>query len=83
MDGKAYSRKCYNAPECESGPYATETEIDDLDLFVGQRFLYLYDFGDEWRFEITVREIRDEPYEGEPKVIAREGEPPEPYPRYE
>ncbi len=28
-------------------------------LSVGQKFLYLYDFGDDWRHEITVEEIRE------------------------
>ena len=28
-------------------------------LSEGQKFLYVYDFGDDWRHEVTVEEIRD------------------------
>ncbi len=47
----------------EPGPFsddpinnAAETTIDDLKLVKGQRFDYLFDFGDSWWHEITVEE---------------------------
>ena len=40
-------------------------------LLEGQKFLYVYDFGDDWRHEITVEEIReDESDEVLPTCIA-------------
>jgi len=32
--------------------------LDELDLAEGQRIAYVFDFGDEWRVRLTLREIR-------------------------
>ena len=36
---------------------AAETRLDDLGLRVGQRFEYLFDFGDSWWHEVVVETI--------------------------
>lgn len=60
MDGQPYSRNCYNAPYDNAGPYVDAVTIAELYLEEGQQFLYLFDFGDEWLFQVTVEKI----YEG-------------------
>ena len=58
VDGKRYG-----VPEDESGSdYQILEEVNHRlngVLSEGQKFLYVYDFGDDWHHEITVEEIRD------------------------
>ncbi|WP_332628566.1 IS1096 element passenger TnpR family protein [Halalkalibacter flavus] len=54
MDGKKFSKNCYNSTRDYMGPYVTDAKIGRLNLCEGQKFLYLYDFGEEWEFYITV-----------------------------
>ena len=39
------------------GEKSADIEIDHLHLGPKQKLSYLYDFGDEWRFTITVRKV--------------------------
>lgn len=82
--------RSYVAPEgCESFAYdhreSTESAIlDDLNLRVGQKFEYVFDFGDEWWHEITVEKIDpsepDAPY---PRLVGQRGSSPPQYPDIE
>lgn len=52
--------KRYGLPEDDDGPElldAAEYRLDDL-VVEGDRFLYIYDLGDDWRHEITVVSFR-------------------------
>jgi hypothetical protein len=50
----------------------------------GQKFMYLFDFGDEWIFEITVEKIFPDENEPEfPSIILSKGEAPTQYEPYE
>ena len=80
MDGKLYSRNCYNDPRGGEGPYADDAALGLTDLFVGQRICYVFDFGDCWEFAVELREIRDEPFAGRSAIVAHRGEPPQQYP---
>jgi len=83
MDGKRWSHNAINAPQCDEGPYTDDLKIGELDLSVGQQFLYLFDFGDEWCFWVKLEKIRkDEPGPPEPKIIESKGEAPQQYPSY-
>jgi hypothetical protein len=73
---------------CEDpGPFVDEpmlnaayTKLGTLELSVGQVFLYLFDFGDEWWHQITVETI--EPQAGRkkyPRIVAKRGESPPQY----
>lgn len=44
-------------------------------LEAGKRFLYIFDFGDEWQFQCRVLRELDEPVDV-PQVISVKGEPP-------
>ncbi|GGJ87447.1 hypothetical protein GCM10007063_07380 [Lentibacillus kapialis] len=61
MDGIKWSHSCISSPDdISEGANAAETTIGSVGLHRGQRFLYLYDYGDEWQFTITVDDIQKE-----------------------
>jgi hypothetical protein len=45
--------KFWEIPETKSA----EERLDSLDLEAGQKIAYVFDFGDEWRVELTVADI--------------------------
>lgn len=58
MDGKKWSNKCIVSKEDGSGNMqANDIRIGEVGLFVGQSFMYLFDYGDEWTFTVLVEEI--------------------------
>jgi Plasmid pRiA4b ORF-3-like protein. len=60
---------------------AATTTLDQLDLAVGQTFLYWFDFGDDWWHGITVKEIGSPaPRSRYPRVVAKHGFSPPQYP---
>ena len=60
MDGKKYSNYRYNSPNDEEGPFVDEAKIGKIELYIGQRVLYLFDYGDSWQFSVVLEGIRDE-----------------------
>ena len=59
---------------------AATTTIDDLKLKVGQTFEYLFDYGDCWWHEITVKQAgRVSKPRRSPEVVSRHGESPPQY----
>ncbi|MFQ6052150.1 MAG: plasmid pRiA4b ORF-3 family protein [Candidatus Hydrothermarchaeota archaeon] len=84
MDGEPWSYDAIYALGCEEGPYVDEIRIGEMELSVGEQFLYLFDFGDEWDFEVRLVEIKKEyPKPSKPKVVESKGEAPEQYPYME
>jgi Plasmid pRiA4b ORF-3-like protein len=82
MDNKAWSNNCFCSPYDEEGPDASEVQLFELGLKPKDKFLYIYDYGDEWRFSITVfKEL--ETIVDEPKVVQVKGEAPAQYPDYD
>ncbi|OPX87216.1 MAG: Plasmid pRiA4b ORF-3-like protein [Pelotomaculum sp. PtaB.Bin104] len=82
MDGRPWSSDVF---WCRGGdeppPYADKAMISALGLKRGQRFLYLFDFGDEWKFEVKVEEIMQSDIPpAKPKIIESKGAAPEQYP---
>jgi len=83
MDGIPWSDEKFTSPYEDEGPYADEVRIGELGLVKGQTFLYLFDYGDEWRFRVTLEEIRqDKPHPKSPRILERKGRSPEQYPKY-
>ena len=70
------------AEEAESGPGDVQTTtIEELDLEPEQEFMYLFDYGDEWRFKVRVHAIHPDAPEGDyPRIVESVGEAPEQYP---
>lgn len=63
------------------GATAEKTSIADLELFAGQKMWYLFDFGDEWEFEVVLINIDDEtPPPLKPILIETKGKAPDQYP---
>lgn len=84
MDGQLWSKNAYWSREGEQPPYADKAVIGQLGLTRGQNFLYLFDFGDEWKFDVRVEEILDSDLPpARPLVIVKKGASPEQYPSYE
>lgn len=84
MDNRRWSEYCFNDPRSEEGPFADEIKIRDLDLVVNQSFMYIFDFGDEWTFDIKLIEIQtDKPLILQPKIIKKKGRSPDQYGYYD
>ena len=56
-----------------------DAEIVRLELFQGQSFLYIFDFGVEWGFNVEVVKIINEDEFSEPQILEVVGEAPEQY----
>lgn len=82
MDNRVWSdADCYRmAMEgMEEGERCTcDYTLRQAGLREGSKFVYIFDFGDEWRFRCRVLRALDEPV-GEPEIIREKGEPPEQY----
>lgn len=84
MDGRPWSRERFVSPYEDDGPYVDEVSIGNLELYVGQTILYLFDYGTEWRFRVKLEEIRKEDSKPrKPTIIEEKGESPEQYEYYE
>ncbi len=80
MDARKYSRNAYESPFSENGPYVDEVTIGELELYEGQRILYLFDYGDSWEFNIVLEKIDNSiPLPLKPKIVEKKGEAPEQY----
>lgn len=79
--GKGMFRKIY----CASEEFAQDNELSAQDTYLaelplrkGFRFEYLFDFGDNWWFDLKVKECADEE-PTETGIVKRRGEAPEQY----
>ena len=54
---KPYDDDGYYHPMAEKGAKADKAAIDSLELKSRRKMLYLYDFGDEWMFHVTVKKV--------------------------
>lgn len=76
--------------DCYYSPYAEEEEFRTTDAFrlqfinleVGKKFLYIFDFGYDWRFQCKVLNILDEDTK-EPVIVRAKGEAPPQYPVFD
>ncbi|MDA8235151.1 MAG: plasmid pRiA4b ORF-3 family protein [Clostridia bacterium] len=84
MDGKPWSKDVYWDKKADEKPTADKAVIGKLGLVPGKRLLYLFDFGDEWQFNVQLEEVMDSktvPIKAE--VIDKKGDSPEQYPSWE
>jgi len=80
MSGRAWDESTEYASPYGEGPSAAEVKIGDLPLRMKQRFLYLFDYGDEHRFEVQLVGINPEaPKDRYPKILEKHGRPPRQY----
>ena len=59
--------------------------LELLALQPGQTFMYLFDYGDEWRFQVKVDKVGDEIEPGVeyPRIVQTVGEAPHQYPDWD
>jgi len=84
MSGKAWDRDSpkYCHPEAD-GPPATRVRIKSLNLRPKQKFLYLFDYGHQWEFEVEFLKEGIPEKAAYPRIIDSRGRAPEQYPEYE
>ena len=78
--GRSGLWKHVNHSYMDEGPWTDEVRIGDVPLRVGQTMIYLFDFGDQWEFDVTLERI-DPPDASvqAPIVLGARGEAPEQY----
>lgn len=81
MDGEPYrsGESYYSRYAEEPGIPTNKIKVETLELSEKQKFLFLFDFGDDWHFNCEVKKITDTP-EKEPYISEIVGEAPEQYP---
>ena len=73
-----------NHPYMDEPPFTTEVQIGDIGIRPGTTMTYLYDFGDNWEFEVQLEGIDPaDPQVRRPKILETHGEAPEQYPRWD
>jgi shikimate kinase len=84
MDGIPWSDEKFSSPYEDEGPHVDEVRIGELGLTTGQTILYLFDYGDEWHFHVTIEEIQQgKPLPKKPRMVESQGKSPEQYPDWE
>lgn len=82
LSGKAWDRSTeYIRPEgWEPGTRSAVVRLDRLGLRPRKRFLYIFDFGDEWRVDIRVERTDITPDGGQyPRIVEEHGQAPPQY----
>ena len=80
MSGRAWDKTTEYASPYTEGRSAARVRIRDLRLRPKQRFLYLFDYGDEHRFEVQLLDVNPEGPKGKyPRIVERHGPNPEQY----
>lgn len=64
-------------------PRSAEVRLDRIELTKGQRIAYVFDFGDEWRLRLTLRQVTDDDGQQYPRLLKSVGDAPPQYPDYE
>ena len=83
MDDKWWSdADAYSSPFGEEPPYADGIKLAKLRLEKGQKFKFLFDYGDEWRFQCKVLQVLDEETTNT-ELVRVKGKAPEQYPDYD
>jgi hypothetical protein len=61
------------------------TTLESLGLTPKQEFMYLFDYGDEWRFKVRVHAINEnaDPDAEYPRLVESVGKAPEQYPAWD
>ena len=70
-------------PYMDESPCTEEVEIGALPLQVGSVMEYLFDFGDNWEFQLELEEIRSDARPDYGEIIASHGEAPPQYPDWD
>ncbi len=67
-------------PYCEESPSTTEVRVGELPLQPGDKMIFLFDFGDNWEFDVQLEEIQPPNAKiKKPKILKKYGEAPSQY----
>lgn len=69
--------------ECNIYRDVRQTKLSGLNLKIGQSFLYLFDYGDEWHFKVLLWDIDETAKKTQAAVVHKKGKAPEQYPDWE
>jgi hypothetical protein len=65
----------------ETTYFADELRVGEVPLPIGESMVFHYDFGDDWRFKVTLEAV-NEGKASALKVTAQSGQSPHQYDRY-
>ncbi len=85
LSNKPYDRESqYISPGLDTdgtGKLATRIGIDSIALYGGPKFLYLFDYGDEWWHEVELIDVTEKVTRANyPRVVKKQGKSPPQYP---
>ena len=85
LSNKPYDRESqYISPGLDTdgtGKLATRIRIDSIALYGGPKFLYLFDYGDEWWHEVELIDVTEKVTRANyPRVVKKQGKSPPQYP---
>jgi hypothetical protein len=72
-----------NHPYLEEGLFTSEVRVGDVPLRVGQTMTFLFDFGDQWEFAVTLEEVDSDRAIRKPRLLETHGPSPEQYPTWD
>lgn len=62
---------------------ASRIRIDSVELYSGRKFLYLFDYGDEWWHEVELMSVTERVTRAKyPRVVKKQGKSPRQYPKH-
>lgn len=67
-------------PASDDEIVGTEVTIGELPLEVGDAMSLVYDFGDSWKFTVTLESVDEKSKLTKPKILEKHGKSPEQYP---
>ena len=68
----------------EEEPWTSEVLVGEVPLREGQSMIYLFDFGDQWKFDVTLERVDPADAAAQaPVILDRRGEAPEQYPSWD
>jgi hypothetical protein len=70
----------WDVPIAKPERKSADERLNRLELTTGQRIAYLFDFGDEWRVRLTLRQITADDREQYPRLLESAGDAPPQYP---
>ena len=85
LSGQAWDRASeIGSPWSDTGLHTHQVQMDQLDLQLGQKFLYYFDYGDSHEFDVTLLTKKPTETAGQyPKIVGRQGQSPPQYPDYD
>jgi len=87
LSNKPFDRESeYTSPGISAdgtGKLATRIRIDSVELYGGPKFLYLFDYGDEWWHNVELISVTQRVTRANyPRVVKKQGKSPQQYPKH-